>query len=30
MDSSADLNGDGIWNFFDTSAFITLYTTGCP
>ncbi len=27
---TADLNNDGILNFFDVSAFINAYSTGCP
>ncbi len=30
MDPSADLNNDGLYNFFDVSAFLTAYDAGCP
>mgnify|MGYP003630153182 CR=1 FL=1 len=29
-EASADLNGDGIWNFFDLSVFMISYSAGCP
>jgi hypothetical protein len=27
---TADLNGDGVLNFFDVSVFLSLYQAGCP
>ena len=29
-DCPADLNGDGVLNFFDVSAFLTFFNAGCP
>jgi predicted outer membrane repeat protein len=29
-DCPADLNGDGVLNFFDVSAFLTAFNAGCP
>lgn len=29
-DSSADINGDGVFNFFDVSTFLAVYSSGCP
>ena len=30
QDSSADINGDGVFNFFDVSEFLTQFSAGCP
>jgi len=30
QDCTADLNGDGVLNFFDVSAFIAAFNAGCP
>lgn len=30
QDSSADMNGDGVFNFFDVSEFLTQFSAGCP
>jgi hypothetical protein len=30
MNPVADFNGDGMFNFFDVSAFLQAYNAGCP
>ena len=30
QDPAADFNGDGLFNFFDVSAFLTGFNAGCP
>jgi hypothetical protein len=30
MDTAADFTGDGLYDFFDVSAFLSAYNTGCP
>jgi WD40 repeat protein len=30
MDPAADFTNDGVWDFFDVSAFLAAFTTGCP
>ena len=30
QDPSADFNGDGLFTFFDVSAFVTEFLAGCP
>ena len=30
QDDIADFNDDGAWNFFDVSAFLGAFNTGCP
>ncbi len=30
QESSADMNGDGVFNFFDVSEFLTQFSAGCP
>jgi len=30
MDAAADINGDGSYDFFDVSAFLSAFAAGCP
>ncbi len=30
MDPSADINNDGLWNFFDVSTYLQIFADGCP
>jgi hypothetical protein len=30
MDPAADFTGDGVYNFFDVSAFLNAFNAGCP